>query len=237
MNDMRTEIIMVLDRSGSMSSCADDVVGGFNSFIEEQKQGEGEAYVTLAQFDTQYEMVYEAVPVTEVKPLEFHPRGSTALLDAVGRTVGATKERLQKQRPGADVVIFVVITDGQENASREYQKAQVTAMTKECEDQLGWKFVYLGANQDAFAEAGSMGIGARGIMSYDSSGEGTRCMFTSLSKGTSSYREKTSIEYSAKGGLDVDDLKGFNDQDFFSDEDRKKNESKQDDTKFGMNWK
>lgn len=230
---------MVLDRSGSMGTCADDVVGGFDSFIEEQKQGDGEAYVTLAQFDTEYEMVYEAIPITEVKPLEFQPRGSTALLDAVGRTIASTKERIKTQRPGPDSVIFVIITDGHENCSQEYKKSQVTAMTKECEDQLGWKFVYLGANQDAFAEAGGIGIRATGAMSYDAD-KGTRYMFQSLSKGLSGYRRKTSNVYATKGGkIDTSDLKNVNDQDFFCEEDRQKNEGEDDskDTKFGVDWK
>jgi len=231
MKEMQTEVIMVLDRSGSMGSCADDVVGGFDNFIKEQREGEGEASVTLAQFDDRYEIVYESTPVDKVAPLAFSPRGSTALLDAIGKTIIASKDRMKTQRPGPDVVIFVIVTDGHENASKEFSKTQIASMTKECEEKLGWKFIYLGANQDAFSEAGSMGIGARGTMNYDAN-EGTQCMFRSLSKGTSAHRSKTSVEYASRGGaLDAESLSALNDEDYFSDEDRK------DQTKFGIDWK
>jgi len=234
MDTLRTEIIMVLDRSGSMGVCADDVVGGFDNYIKEQREGDGEAFVTLAQFDDRYEIVYESMHVNEIGKLKFAPRGSTALLDAIGRTIIATKSRIQTQRPGPDVIMFVIITDGQENASKEFQKSQIQAMTKECEEKLGWKFIYLGANQDAFSEAGSMGIGTRGTMTYNSN-IGTKSMFESLSKGTSSYRARASEAYT-KGGnsLNVDDLKGVAEEDFFSDKDRE--EQKKFNVDSGVKW-
>lgn len=236
--NVRTEIIMVLDRSGSMGSCADDVIGGFNAFIEDQKKVEGEAKITLAQFDTEYDLIYDNVPLADVKGLKFNPRGSTALLDAIGRTIIATKTRIKTQRPGPDAVIFVVITDGQENASKEFKKEQIQAMIKECETQDNWKIVYLGANQDAFEEAGGLGVsGHTGTMTYDTNK--TDCMFCSVSKGTSEYRSKVNTLSEDSRGVDVDALKTLNQTDFFSDEDRKKQQSekdRKDQTKFGVKW-
>ena len=226
---MKTEIIVVLDRSGSMHLCESDVVGGFNAFIEEQKNGEGDAFITLAQFDNKYEIVYEQVPVDKVDKLNFQPRGGTALLDAVGRTIIASKSRLNKDRSGIDSVIFVVITDGEENSSIEFKKSQIAEMTMECENECGWKFVYLGANQDAFAEAGSMGFCSSGTMAYDSS-KGTRSMFDSLSRGTSSYRSK-SKKRSDEGGFTAGVMCDLNKEDFFDNDDREEQE------KFGVNWK
>jgi len=217
-NDLNTEIIMVLDRSGSMNICSSDVVGGFNSFIEEQKNGKGNARVTLAQFDDLYEMVYDNQPIENVSKLDFHPRGSTALLDAIGKTILSSKDRIKKQRPGPDVVIFVIITDGQENASREFSKEKIKGLIAECE-QMGWKFVYLGANQDAFSEAGQYGIAATGTMRYDSV-KGTQKMFTSVSNSTSSYRFRAS---ELKNSGDEKSIRALADEDFFSEEDRKKN--------------
>lgn len=227
--NIRTEIIMVLDRSGSMASCANDVVGGFNTFIEEQKNAEGEATVTLAQFDTRYEMVYENVPVDKVSNLQFVTGGGTALLDAIGRTVTAAKTRIMTQRPGPDAVIFVIITDGEENSSREFNLEKVKSLIQECESEYKWKFVYLGANQDAFSEAGKMGIAASGAMTYNSD-QGTRCMFTSVSRSTSAYREKLK-DLSVNSDIDsTAAIDSLNKESFFSEEDKK------DQTKFGVEW-
>lgn len=136
MSDIRTEIVVVLDRSGSMACIANDTTGGFNAFVKEQREAPGEAFLTLAQFDNQYDIVHKQVPIEEVPDLSFHPRGGTALLDAIGRTINETKTRLASQRPGADAVVFVVITDGEENSSREFKKDQIKSMIEERENQL-----------------------------------------------------------------------------------------------------
>jgi hypothetical protein len=155
-----TDITVVMDRSGSMEACRTDAEGGLNQFVEDQKKQGGEALFTLVQFDTEYEFVHKGVPVRDVPRLTLVPRGSTALLDALGRAIVETGERLtampEGDRPG--LVVFVILTDGGENASREYTRAKVKEMVEHQQNAYKWKFTYLGANQDAFAEAGSIGI-------------------------------------------------------------------------------
>ncbi|HKP29049.1 MAG TPA: vWA domain-containing protein [Gemmatimonadales bacterium] len=157
-----TDITVLLDRSGSMQSIADDVVGGFSQFVESQRTGAGQAVLSLVQFDSQsIDTLFSARPVHEVKlPIQFEPRGSTPLLDALGQTIVSTGARLkatrESDRPGR--VIFVAITDGLENASHEYNLMRVREMIQHQESVYKWDFVYLGANVDAFAESEAMGF-------------------------------------------------------------------------------
>jgi hypothetical protein len=163
-----TDLTVVLDRSGSMHACRSDAEGGLNSFIARQKELPGECTFTLVQFDTVYEFVHKAIPLRTVPHCHLEPRGNTALLDAVGRAIVETGERLrtlpEADRPG--LVVFVIITDGQENSSREYTKARVREMIEHQQNVYKWQFTYLGANQDAFAEAGSMGIHLAGVADF-----------------------------------------------------------------------
>ncbi len=160
-----TDITMVIDRSGSMQSIRTDAEGGINSFIEQQKQEPGEANLTLVQFDTEYEFVHSGVPIKQVPAFKLIPRGSTALLDAVGRAINETGARLaavaESQRPG--LVVFVIVTDGQENSSREFTRDQIRTMVEHQQSAYKWQFTFLAANQDAFAAGGSMGIAQDGI--------------------------------------------------------------------------
>ena len=145
-----TDITLVVDRSGSMEQVREDAEGGVNSFIEQQVKEPGEALLTLVQFDTEYEFVHKGVPITEVPRYQLVPRGMTALLDAVGRAINETGERLAKMddrdRPG--LVVFVVMTDGLENSSKEFSKSDVKAMIERQQDKYNWHFTFLGANQD-----------------------------------------------------------------------------------------
>jgi len=159
-----TDITLVLDRSGSMSSCLEQTIAGFNRFLAEQKAEEGQANLTLIQFDDEYEVHYAGIPIGEavdLTPQTFVPRGSTALLDAMGRGMAETLARLNKYddatRPGK--VLFVTLTDGHENASAEHTTRQINAMIRKRRGQ-GWAFVFLGADQDAIATAGRLGIDA-----------------------------------------------------------------------------
>jgi hypothetical protein len=160
-----TDITLVVDRSGSMEAVREDAEGGVNAFLREQAQQPGEALLTLVQFDTHYEFVHQGVPVKDAPGYKLVPRGCTALLDAVGRAINETGDRLAKtaetDRPG--LVVFVIVTDGHENASREFSKAKVKEMIDRQQSQYHWQFTFLGANQDAFAEAGGMGIDAAGV--------------------------------------------------------------------------
>jgi uncharacterized protein YegL len=163
-----TDITLVVDRSGSMQHIREDAEGGVNSFLQEQAKHPGEALLTLVQFDTEYEFIHRAVPMKQVPAYVLTPRGSTALLDAVGRAINETGERLAKMaeedRPG--LVVFVIVTDGQENSSKEFSKAKVKEMIEHQQSKYHWQFTFLGANQDAFAEAGGMGIVAAGVATY-----------------------------------------------------------------------
>lgn len=164
-----TDITLVVDRSGSMDAVREDAEGGVNAFIAEQAKEPGEALLTLVQFDTEYEFLHSGVPVAEVPKYQLVPRGMTALLDAVGRAINETGERLAKMqeadRPG--LVVFVVMTDGEENSSREFTKERLKEMIERQQNEYNWHFTFLGANQDAFAEAGGMGIHATGTANYD----------------------------------------------------------------------
>ena len=173
-----TDITVVLDRSGSMSSIRGDTIGGFNAFLKDQQGESGAARLTLVQFDNQYEVVHDNLPLAEVPELTettFVPRASTALLDALGRTINSTGARLASL-PEADRpknVIFVVITDGLENASTEFTREKVFEMVSHQTEKYAWDFVYLGANQDAIAVGQSLGVRAGSSLSYTASAVGT----------------------------------------------------------------
>ncbi len=165
-----TEIVAILDRSGSMQNLRTDTIGGFNSFIAEQKKAEGKAVLTLVQFDDLYQIDYEGKDINDVADLDettYVPRGSTALLDAVGRTINAVGSRLAKlpedQRPGQ--VIFLVITDGQENTSREFQAEKVKEMVKHQTDTYQWSFIFMGGGDiESQKDQGARSILLRGLI-------------------------------------------------------------------------
>ena len=167
-NPNLTHIAFLLDRSGSMQSIKDDTEGGFDAFISEQRQQGGDCRVTLAQFDNEYEEVYRDLPLAEVPPLHLAPRGSTALLDSVGRLVTTTGERLatltEDERPG--MVIIGIMTDGHENASREWTHPAVKALIEQQTKAYGWQFLFMGADQDAIEVGTSIGVAASHAMTY-----------------------------------------------------------------------
>jgi uncharacterized protein YegL len=190
MNNDLTLIAVILDRSGSMSSCQSDMEGGLNTFIQEQTAQPGSARLTLAQFDNEYELVEDYRDIQEAGYYQLVPRGVTALLDAIGRTVTNTGARLaampEDERPGK--VVCVIITDGYENASKEWTKERVAALIKEQEEKYSWEFTYLGANQDAIATGTGMGFKASNSMTYDQDAASVASTFSSLSSNTSSHR-------------------------------------------------
>ena len=168
MRDDLTDITLVIDRSGSMESIKDDAAGGINEFINQQASESGEALLTLMQFDDKYELVHSGINVKKVPRYELVPRGMTALLDAVGRAINETGERLaainEPDRPG--LVVVVIVTDGAENASKEYTRADIRRMIEHQQSIYNWQFTFLAANQDAFAAGGSLGIDASGIANF-----------------------------------------------------------------------
>lgn len=163
-----TDITMVLDRSGSMSSLRDATIEGFNAFLAEQRATPGRCTVSLVQFDHEYESVYTALDLAVVPPLRLEPRGTTALLDAIGRAIHATGTRLavmpEHERPGS--VIVGIMTDGLENASRELTHAAVKALITAQTERYSWTFLYLGANQDAIEVGTGLGVDAGLALTY-----------------------------------------------------------------------
>ena len=163
-----TDITLVVDRSGSMDSIKSDAEGGINEFIQQQANEPGEALLSLMQFDTEYDLVHNGVSAGKVPPYQLVPRGMTALLDAVGRSINETGARLaampEQNRPG--LVIFVIVTDGAENSSKEFTHADIRKMIEHQQSEYSWQFTFLAADQDAFAAGSSLGIKADGIANF-----------------------------------------------------------------------
>jgi hypothetical protein len=191
-----TDITVVLDRSGSMESVKADTIGGFNVFLKSQKEAAGEASLTLAQFDTEYDIVHSGKPIKDVPDLDgktFVPRGATALLDAIGRSINTTGARLANT-PEADrpaKIIFVILTDGEENSSHEFTKEKINEMIKHQTETYKWDFVFLGANQDAIRAGTSLGVSAGSSITYASNKAGSNAAFNSMSVNMCNYRSGT----------------------------------------------
>lgn len=197
-----TDITVVLDRSGSMETIKSDTVGGIKKFVDEQKKIPGECRLSLVEFDLPdqmqgmaYTKVYEGKPISEISEIPLDPRGWTPLLDAVGRAINETGVRLREMaednRP--EFVVFVIVTDGQENSSREYTRDRIKGMIEEQTNKWKWHFTYLGANQDAFAEAGSMGIPMAAAMAYAASPKATRNMYAAVSNAVGNLRTYNTV--------------------------------------------
>jgi uncharacterized protein YegL len=200
-NPNATEIVVVLDRSGSMASVKSDMEGGFNTFIEAQKKLPGECNVSLFQFDTEHDVVYTGLPLANVPPLVLTPRGGTALYDAVALAVKTTGERFagmpEISRPGR--VIVMVITDGHENASLKHTAQQVSAMVKHQHEKYSWQFAYLGVDENVFAHAQDIGISV--AAKYRGTSLGVSNTFAAMSNSTSHYR---SASVNARGAVDAE---------------------------------
>lgn len=192
MNMELTEIIFLLDRSGSMGGVESDTIGGFNAFIEKQRHLDGETIVTAVLFDDKYEILWNGVQAKEAKltDQEYFVRGRTALLDAVGKTILDVGYRLsntkEDKRPGK--VIFVITTDGLENASREFTHQKVKELIKHQQEKYGWEFIFLGANIDAEKEAHFIGINTENAYNYEASEVGIQEMYCRLNESVSEMR-------------------------------------------------
>jgi hypothetical protein len=211
-----THIIFIVDRSGSMSGIAKDMIGGYNTFIKKQKETPGECFVSFYQFDDVYEPVFERVALSEVKDLDdktYVPRNMTALYDAIGKTVNSYGEFLaaMKEEDRPERVLVVVITDGQNNASHEFTLEQVRNMIQHQTDVYKWDFVFLGSNIDSWAAGGSLGVKAGSTLQFANVSGSVSNAFNSLSKNTVMYR---SCAMKAEYSFAADD---YADQDSFLD--------------------
>lgn len=203
----KTHIVYIVDRSGSMAGRESDVIGGFNKFIKDQKDCPGEASMVLAQFDHEYGPISEWDNIKDVPELDknsYTPRGMTALLDAVGRTISIQGEFLsnipEDGRP--DKVIVLIMTDGLENDSKEYTKQKVKEMITHQQKNYQWKFVFLGANQDSFAEAHAMGIPQAMTANYKATEKGLKSMYLSTSNAVRSFRSSGDFDFDKTGRPD-----------------------------------
>ena len=192
-----TEIVYILDRSGSMSGLEADTIGGFNSMIEKQKQTGEKAYVSTVLFDDRTEVIYDRVPIEKVDKItnkEYFVRGSTALLDTVGgaikHIINIHKYAREEDRP--DKTIFVITTDGMENASINYNYDQVKKMIEKEQKEYGWEFIFIGANIDACAEAERFGIRRERAVNYIHDDRGTKLIYEGVSQAMCAAMEADS---------------------------------------------
>ena len=187
-----TEIIFVIDKSGSMMNLAGDTIGGFNGFVASQKALEGKATLTTVLFDSTYRTIHNNVDINEVKPLtsaDYVPGGMTAMLDAIGDTINNVQNRhddLGVEKP--EKVLFVITTDGEENSSHKYTKSQIEKMIKHQTNGHGWEFMFLGANMDAVNEAAGIGIKADRAVDYTYSPMGTEALYSTVDCVTKAIR-------------------------------------------------
>lgn len=204
-----SEIVFLLDRSGSMSGLEKDTIGGFNAMIEKQKKEEGEALISTILFDHEMKVLHDRVKVQDVKPIsekDYQVRGCTALLDAMGGAIHHISN-VHKYARNEDVpehTIFVITTDGMENASSYYSSSKVRTMVERQKEKYGWEFLFLGANMDAIAAAKDFGIEEDKAVEYRSDDIGTRLNYAVMSEAICEFRTKGTVEKSWKQKIEND---------------------------------
>lgn len=197
-----TEVVFILDRSGSMSGLEDDTIKGFNSMIEKQRKEEGEAYISTVLFDNQAEVLYDRVPVGKVEPMndtQYYVRGCTALLDAIGGAIHhiANVHKYAREEDRPEKTLFIITTDGMENASHIYTYDKVKKMVETEQEKYGWEFLFLGANIDAIKVGRMFGLGANRAINYECDSAGTALNYQVLSEAVSAVRRSRSREEAA----------------------------------------
>ena len=204
-----TELVFILDRSGSMAGLEDDTIGGFNAMIEKQKAEPGEALVSTVLFDNRSEVIHDRLPLDKVPSMtrkEYYVRGCTALLDAVGSAVhhigNVHKYAREEDRPAR--TLFVITTDGMENASRRYDYHRVKEMIERQKERHGWEFVFLGANIDAAKEAARFGIDADRAANYHADRRGTGVVYEAMNQLVSCCRAERPLDSNWRSGIDAD---------------------------------
>ena len=203
-----TEIVFILDRSGSMSGLESDTIGGYNAMLTKQKDAEGEAIVTTVLFNHEYELLHDRINVKGVAPLsqkDYEVSGTTALLDAIGHTINKIKkaQNATLKEHQADKVLFVITTDGLENSSHEFNYKKIKQMIgqqKEC----GWEFIFLGANIDAIGTASELGIDSDHAVEFHADEEGVQMNFSVVTETVLNYRKEGKIEKDWKKEIEAD---------------------------------
>ena len=202
-----TEMVFIIDKSGSMEGLEKDTIGGFNSMLKEQQAVEGEAVVTTVLFDNRYELLHDRIDIRAVSPLtekNYTVGGNTALLDALGKTIRKIRDVQEHTAENyrAEKVLFIIITDGEENASREYSAERIKARIEYQKQKYGWEFVFFGANMDAVLEAEKLGISAEYAQNYRADASGTSTAYSAISAISTAYRGAPSL-----GAIAIDNLK------------------------------
>ena len=204
-----TEIVFILDRSGSMAGLEDDTIGGFNAMIQKQKNEAGEAYVSTVLFDNHTEVIHDRVDIQKVQLMtreDYYVRGCTALLDAVGKSIhhigNVHKYAREEDRP--EKTVFVITTDGMENASRQYTYERVRQMIEHEKEKYGWEFLFLGANIDATKEAARFGINEDRAANYHADRQGTAVIYEAMSEAVCSVRASRPMSADWKRRVDED---------------------------------
>ena len=203
------EIVFILDRSGSMAGLESDTIGGFNSLIAKQKKEEGQALVTTVLFDDRSEVLHDRVPLERIRPMtedDYYVRGCTALLDALGETIHriATIHKYAREEDRPEKTLFIITTDGKENASKHYSYDKVKQMVEKEKSKYGWEFLFLGANIDALDVAGRMGISSDRAANYHSDEEGTALNYSVLSDAVAAVRCNRPLGTGWKKRIDAD---------------------------------
>lgn len=206
-NDL-TEVVFILDRSGSMSGLEDDTIGGFNSMLKKQREEEGKANVTTVLFDDEIEMLHKRVDIKEIKNItskNYYVRGCTALLDAIGYSINfMINVQKNKKEEKAKNVLFIITTDGYENASKEYTYEKVKKMITYEKERYNWQFLFLGANIDAISTARNFGISEEFASNYVSDEVGTQITYEVMNSAISTCREKGAVDKSWKSRVEED---------------------------------
>ena len=204
-----TELVFILDRSGSMAGLESDTIGGFNAMIEKQKKEDGECYISTVLFDNVSEVLHDRVKLSDIKPMtdrEYTVRGCTALIDAIGGAIHHIGNIHKYARP-EDVpehTMFIITTDGMENASQQYNSEQVKKMIERQKEKYGWEFLFIGANIDAVETAGRYGISSDRAVNYNADSKGTGILYESVACAVSNIRKSAPLDASWSARIDED---------------------------------
>jgi uncharacterized protein YegL len=204
-----TELVFILDKSGSMAGLESDTIGGYNAMLKKQQEEQGDVIVTTVLFDDNFELLHDRVNIKGIKPItekDYFVEGSTALLDAIGKTIhrigNVQRNAWEDQR--ADKVMFIITTDGMENASSEYTYEKIKNMIERQKGKYGWEFIFMRANIDAISTAAKFGIESDRAVNYKADGEGTRLNYETVSSVVSDLRANKEISSSWKSKIDED---------------------------------